>query len=71
MPLSYSIWQEIGCRLWDEKAVSGVESRASVLKRLRTIALKLPRAYVRKTIGSMKSHIEQTRAAKGKQIRAD
>lgn len=64
MPLDYSIWDAIERRLYAE-GVSRDETKDEFQNRLRRIALRLPRAYVKSTILKMKANIAATVASKG------
>ena len=64
MPLDYSIWDAIERRLYAE-GVSRDETKDEFQNRLRRIALRLPRAYVKSTILRMKANIAATVASKG------
>ena len=70
MPLDFSLWYEIEKRLYEQKKDS-TESLSSFKKRLRNIAMSLPRSLVRSCIASMKKRIELTYVAKGKHIKKD
>jgi len=70
MPLDFCLWHEIEERLY-AKAPNYDETKKQFLKRLRSIALRLPRQMVRKCLLSMRKRIHMTIEAKGDHIRID
>ena len=70
MPLDYAIWSEIDRRMCSAK-ISGEETKAQHIARLRRTALSLPKKYVKKVLAQMKPRIQATVHAKGKHIAMD
>jgi hypothetical protein len=70
MPLDFCLWHEIEERLYKKKRNTD-ESLKTFKKRLRLIALRLPRPIVRKCLASMHKRIRLTVKAKGKHIKID
>ena len=70
MPLDFCLWHEIEERFY-AKAPSHDETKKQFLKRLRSIAMRLPRQLVRKCLLSMRKRIHMTIEAKGRHIEID
>ena len=70
MPLDYCLWSEIERRMLDAD-ISGTETKAQYVARLRQTALRLPRGLVRKAVDQMQGRIEETFSCKGKHISMD
>ena len=64
MPLDYAIWQAIGDSMIEGEP-DDVETKSEFLERLKTAATTLPRGYVKKIIGRMRSNIQALNDAKG------
>ena len=66
--LDYAIWKEINrrMRLQEQKWPRGKrEARGQYLTRLRRTALRLPKAFITKSIGDMHRRCKRLLAAKG------
>ena len=59
MPLDYTLWDEIEDRAL-AKHIPRDETDEQYLKRLRSVALRLPKELVEKTVMKMKANIEAT-----------
>ena len=70
MPLDYCLWTEIERRML-EANISGTETKAQYVARLRQTALRLPKGLVKKAVGQMRDRIHETFASKGKHISMD
>ncbi len=70
MHLDFCLWSQIEKRLY-ETAPSGDETEEAFLKRLRSIALRLPRQLVRSCLLSMRKRINMTAEAEGAHISID
>ena len=68
-PLDFSIWAEIERRTLSGRAAS--ETRAAYKKRLRRVALRMPRSLVRKAVESIKQRAQAIFDADGKNIPRD
>ena len=64
MPLDYTLWDEIEHRAL-AKHIPRDETDEEYLKRLRTVALRLPKSLVENTIRKMKDNIEATYDSEG------
>ena len=65
MPLDYSVWAEIDDGLYVNSNFEN-EDKESFTARLRRVALRLPKAYLKRTVLKMKANIEATVASQGK-----
>ena len=65
MPLDYSIWHTILKGVVKTSPKKGTETRGAFLKRLRGIALSLPKGYVKSVIHRMKDNIQALADARG------
>ena len=65
MPLDFCIWHEIEKRVL-VKNVRGHESFEAYVRRVRSVAMKLPASLVDKCLASMKSRIQAVIDTKGK-----
>lgn len=70
MPLDFSVWNEVETKVL-EKNVRGKESVQQYAARVRKVALKLPKDFIRKCLASMRKRIQATVAAKGRHTRMD
>jgi len=59
MPLDYTLWDEIEARVLSQE-IPRDETNEQYLKRLRSVALHLPKELVQKTIMKMKDNIQAT-----------
>ena len=64
MPLDYALWKTIADKLMEE-APKGRESKEQFLERLRTIAMSLPKSYVKKVVAQMKPNLKALVDARG------
>ena len=64
MPLDFALWKTIADKLM-KGSPKGRESKDKFLERLRTIAMTLPKSYVRKVVARMKPNLKALRDAKG------
>ena len=65
MPLDYSIWHRIGQQVVKTSPKKGTETKDAFIKRLRRIALSLPKGYVKSVIRRMKDNIKALADAGG------
>ena len=68
--MDYAIWSEIDRRMCSAK-ISGEETKAQLIARLRRTALSLPNKYVKKVLAQMKPRIQTFVHTKGKHIAMD
>ena len=64
MPLDFALWSRISKQLMDE-APEGDETKEVFLKRLRKIAMSLPKSYVKKVIARMRPNLKALKDAHG------
>ena len=57
MPLDYAVWHAIDTEM-DRSAPIASETKPEYLARLEKAARSLPRGFIRKVIGRMKSNIQ-------------
>ena len=69
-PLDYSIWHDVNARI-AKSAPARLESVKAYKARLRRTAMRLPEAFVRKTVLSLPKRIRQAIAAEGGNIPRD
>ena len=65
----YALWAEVNRRMRRQEErwpVQKKETRAAYLVRLRRTALRLPKAFIDKSIGNMKVRCERLLAARGR-----
>lgn len=70
MPLDYSIWDRIVQRV-DDTSPDGHESKKDFVARLKMVAKRLPKGYVKKTIGKMRQRIVDVEKVKGWHPKSD
>ena len=64
MPLDFCLWDEIEDRMLAQN-ITGTESKAAFMRRLRATALRLPPSVIQKCLAKMKENIEATVESKG------
>ena len=65
MPLDYSIWYKIGQEVVRTSPKKRTETKDAFLKRLRRIALSLPKGYIKSVIHRMRDNIKELADAGG------